>query len=96
MFQVALTAVSLTCIATAILALTAGGIADSLATRASKASESCFIGDTLPTDKFFENRQRYERLHRITVRLMMGGLGTLVVGIAVLGVAAWQFKHAGR
>ncbi|WP_431958101.1 hypothetical protein [Nocardia lijiangensis] len=96
MFHILLTAVSLTCIATALLALTAGGIADSLAARAIKASESCFIGDTVPTDKFFENRHRYERLHRITMRLMMGGLGTLMVGIAMLGVAAWQFKHSGR
>ncbi|MCP2317066.1 hypothetical protein APR12_002406 [Nocardia amikacinitolerans] len=96
MLDIALTAISITCITTAFLTLTAGRITDSLATRATKASESCFIGDTIPTDQFFENRQRYERLHRITVRLMMSGLVMLVVGIAVLGIAAWQFKHAGR
>ncbi|SNY88463.1 hypothetical protein SAMN04244553_5437 [Nocardia amikacinitolerans] len=96
MLNVALTTVSITCIATALLTLTAGGITDSLAARAIKSSESCFIGDIVPTDKFFENRQRHERLHRITVRLMMSGLVTLVVGIAVLGLAAWQFIHTAR
>ncbi|MEV2219504.1 hypothetical protein AB0E01_06455 [Nocardia vinacea] len=90
----ALTTISILCITAAVTALTASLVTDSRATKATQAAKSYFIGDNLPTDAYFTTRSHSTRLSQISTRLMTSGVLLLLLGVATLGLAAWQHKHA--
>ncbi|WP_433630640.1 hypothetical protein [Nocardia sp. CA-120079] len=92
----ALATISILCITAAVTALAASVATDSLATKATQAAKSCFIGDNLPTDAYFTTRSRSTRLSQISTRLMTSGVLLLLLGVATFALAAWQHKHTGH
>ncbi|MFX0576895.1 hypothetical protein [Nocardia nepalensis] len=92
----ALITISILCVTAAVTALTGSVATDSLATKATRAAKSCFIGDNLPTDAYFTTRSRSTRLSQISTRLMTSAILLLLLAVATLTLAAWQHKHTGH
>ncbi|MEV0245853.1 hypothetical protein AB0H76_04595 [Nocardia sp. NPDC050712] len=85
------TALSIACIAAALLA---SAVSDARAGRATRAAESCFINGDLPTDAYFTNQTRSARYQRLALRLLAAGVVLMLVGVAVSGWATWIYTHS--